>query len=136
MSTGNSFPVRSTVPDTVRVQGVWTGGGAAANCTKAAADWNRGIASVNYNAATGKYKITFVDVGQQIVYAHVECFSTTGVLTKDVAVIRGSFSVSAKTYEIEIRTKATDVAAAALVDLITTFGLMITFEFAKNGPDA
>lgn len=134
MSMGDAFPVRSTIPDTVKAQGVWTGGGAAANMTQAAADWNRGITSVAYNASTGKYLITFTDVGQQVVGGHIECISTTGVINKDVSIVRASLSTSAKTLEIEVWTRATDTAAAALVDLATTFKLMITVEFAKNGP--
>lgn len=136
MSLGNAFPVRSTIPDTVKVQGVWTGGGAAANMTKATADWNRGIASVAYNAATGKYKVTFVDCGQQLIGGHAECVSTTGVITKRVSIIRSSFSASAKTVEIEVWTPATELVASALVDLVDTFKVMLSFEFAKNGPDA
>lgn len=136
MALGNAFPVRSSIPDTFRVLGVWTGGGAAANMTKATGDWNRGIASVNYNAATGKYLITFADVGQQIVAYNISCTSTTGVIPKDVALLRATLSQSAKTVEIEIRTPATDVAAAALVDLVSTFKILIDVTFAKNAPDA
>lgn len=136
MSTGASYPVRHTIPDVVTVGGVWTGGGAAANMTKATGDWNQGIASVAYNAATGNYRITFVDVGQQIIFAAVTCVSTTGVICKDVEVLRSTFSTSAKTLDIEVWTRATDVAAAALVDLLSTFKLLIKVEFAKNGPNA
>lgn len=136
MALGNAFPVRSSIPDTIRVLGVWTGGGAAANMTKATADWNRGIASVAYNAATGKYLITFTDVGQQIVAYNISCTSTTGVIPKNVALLRNTFSASAKTVEIEIRTPATEAVATALVDLLTTFKICIDVTFAKNGPSA
>lgn len=40
----------------------WTGGGAAANCTRTT---GQGVTSVNYNSATGKYVITF-DSGYEV----------------------------------------------------------------------
>ncbi len=125
MSLGNAFPVRSTIPDTVKVQGVWTGGGAAANCTHADADWNRGIASVVYTA-TGIYTITFLDCGQQIVDYSLQVENATGVDPVVGKLVAGSFSSSAKTVSVEF--------GATLADLLTTDKLHITFEFAKNGP--
>ncbi len=126
MSVGNAFPVRSTVPDVVRVQGTWTGGGAAADCTHTATDWNRGIASFVYNGATGKYKITFQDCGQQIVDYSLKVEGATGVDPVHGQVIAGTFSASAKTVEVEF--------GATLIDLLTTNKIHVTFEFAKNAP--
>lgn len=126
MSIGNAFPVRSTVPDTVRVQGTWTGGGAAADCTVTAGDWNRGIESFKYNSATGKYKITFRDCGQQIIDYSLKVEGDTGVDPVHASVIAGTFSSSAKTVEVEF--------GATLIDLLTTNKIHVTFEFAKNAP--
>ncbi len=125
MSIGNAFPVRSTVPDTVKVQGTWTGGGAAASCTHDPLDWNRGIASVVYTA-TGKYTVTFVDCGQQIVDYSIQVEGGTGVDPVVGQVIAGSFDSAAKTVDLEF--------GATLIDLLTTDKLHLTFTFAKNGP--
>ncbi len=126
MTIGNAFPVRSTIPDLIEVAGVWTGGGAAADCTHAAADWNRGIASVAYNAATGKYLVTFVDCGQQIVKYSIQVEGDTGVDPVVGMVVAGSYSQSAKTVALEF--------GATLIDLLTTNKLHLSFTFAKNGP--
>lgn len=131
MSLGNAFPRRSTIPDTVSVQGVWTGGGAAANCTKATGDWNRGIASVNYNAATGKYKITLVDVGQQIVKFSAHVTSATGAGPIFMNMVTAGFSSSAKTVDVEVND-----GGGTLTDLATTNKIHLEIVFAKNGPDA
>ena len=129
MSLGNAFPLKSNLPDLVQVIGVWTGGGAATNCTKAAADWSRGITSLNYNAATGKYLITFTDVGQQIVSHSIAVCGLTTVDMVSVNLIRGSFSISAKTCEVEF----SDLAGI-LLDLLTTDKILINVTFAKNAP--
>lgn len=129
MSLGNAFPIRSTIPDTVKVQGVWTGGGAGQDCTHVAADWNRGVASVVYNSATGKYLMTFMDVGQQIVGHNIRVCGLTGVDPVVVNLLIGTFSTSAKTVEVEF----SDLAGT-LIDLLTTDKLLVDVEFAKNGP--
>lgn len=127
MSLGNSFPVRSVVPDTVKVQGVWTGGGNGADCTHDAADWNRGIESVKYDAGDGDgvYTIKFVDVGQQIVGFSVneckEALATPRVWSLDLS----SWDSAAKT----VKAVASTGGGAA-----TTSKLLISVEFTKNGP--
>jgi hypothetical protein len=129
---GQAYVAKATFPDTIRVLGKWTGGGAAAAMTKAAADPSRGIASIAYNAATGKYLITFVDVGSAIVAYNITCASTTGVLPKDCNLILGSFSQATKSVQLEVWTRATDLAAAALVDLLNTFTIQIDITFTKD----
>lgn len=130
MPIGNTSPYRSTIPGIDCVQGVWTGGGAAANCTRAAGDWNRGIASVNYNAATGKYLVTFIDVGTQIVWGRCEVMGAAGAAGKQVNVVRSTFNATAKTVQIEVW----DTATPSLVDLAATDKLCLKFEFSKNNP--
>jgi hypothetical protein len=130
MSIGNAFPVRSTSPDTVKVQGVWTGGGAAADCTHDAADHSHGIASVKYDSATGKYKITFVDVGQQIVGGDIKvCRAAASGAHLVTNIVRSTLSTSEKTVEFEV----SDLSNT-LTDLLTTDKILVNVEFAKNGP--
>ncbi len=127
MSLGNAFPVRSTVPDIVRVQGLWTGGGAAANMAVTSGDWNKGIASVAYNSATGKYLVTFIDCGDQIVWADAKVFRpTTGDDPLPANILLATFSASAKTIQVEF--------GATLTDIDTDEKVGFVFEFAKNGP--
>jgi hypothetical protein len=121
---------KTTIPGTFKVQGVWTGGGAATNCTKAAADWSKGIASVNYTAATGCYTITFTDVGQQIVGWKITTGQQTGVNPLNFILRNGSFSATTKSVIIEV--SADD--SGTLTDLLTTDKLYIEFQFAKQAP--
>ncbi len=130
MSLGNAFPVRSTIPDLVVVGGVWTGGGSAADCSHVATDWNRGIVSIAYTAATGCYTITFQDVGQQIVDWHISTGQQTGVNPLAFIIRNGTFSTSTKSVIIEV--SASD--SGDLTDLLTTDKLYVNFTFAKNGP--
>ena len=130
MSLGNAFPVRSSVPDTIRVQGVWTGGGAAADCTHAAADFSRGISSIAYTAATGCYTITFTDVGQQIVGWKITTGQQTGVNPLAFCLRNGTFSATTKSVIFEV--SASD--SGTLTDLLTTDKLYVEFEFATSPP--
>jgi len=130
MPLGNLSPCRSTVPDTQTVRGVWTGGGAAANCTKAATDVSKGIASVNYNAATGKYLITFTDVGSAILDGEVNIMRPAGTAPLQANVVFGSLDRSAKTLQFEVW----DTATPSLTAVALTDKLCITVVFSKNGP--
>lgn len=131
---GSSSPIVSAL-NKFEVGGVFTGGGAAASCTKATADWSRGISSVTYNAATGKYLVTFVECGEQILPGTVvDVFRPAGAVPLEVNVVRGSYSASAKTVQIEVWTSGTDLVAPALVDLATTDKLMLSFHFSVNKP--
>ena len=126
-----AYPIRSTAGGLTRMQGVWTGGGAAANCSRAAADHNKGISSVAYNGATGKYLVTFTDVGQQIVYADAQVSGLTGVAKVVCNVLRGSYDRTAKTVQVEFWKHD-----GSLIDLLTTDKVMFVFETAQNAPDA
>ena len=129
MSLGNSYPTRSTIPNTDIVRGVWTGGGAAANCTKAPADWSRGIKSITYNAATGKYLVTFVDAGQQYVGGGIDVCGVSGGAKKYAHILRSTYSPSAKTVQVEIQT-----GAGVLADLLTTEQIVCEFVLVTNKP--
>ncbi len=125
MPIGNAFPHRNTIPGLKTVGGVWTGGGATTSCTQAATDWNRGIVSVAY-VSTGKYTVTFQDVGQQIVDYNINVDGAAGVDPVVGMLVTGSFSATAKTCSIEF--------GATLIDLLTTNKLYLSFTFATNGP--
>lgn len=126
----NASTIRSTVRGLTRVQGVWTGGGAAASCTKAAADHNDGILGVAYNVATGKYKVAFSDVGQQIVFADCKVCGLTGVPPVTANVLRGTYDRAAKTVEVEFYD-----LAGALIDLLVTDKVLCVFEMSNFAPD-
>lgn len=126
---GNSTPVTSTLPGVQKVQGVWTGGGAGTSCTHAAADWSRGIASLAYNAAAGKYLLTFTDCGQQIVGHNIRVCGLTGVDPVTVNLLRGTFSSSAKTVQVEF----SDLGGT-LIDLLTTDKVLVEVDFVRYAP--
>lgn len=125
MPKGNAFPVRSSVPGLFTVEGVWTGGGAAADCAVTAGDWNRGIISFVYTA-TGKYTVTFRDFGQQIVSYSLSTTGATGVDPVVGQVVEGSYSATAGTVALEF--------GATLADLLTTNKVHLSFTFASNAP--
>lgn len=122
----------NTIPSTVSVGGVWTGGGAATDCTHAAADWSRGIVSVKYNGATGKYQITFLDVpGSQVVGFSADIARATGTTNALIAkMVAGSYSTSTKTLNFEVCDLSTPVAT----DLTTGDKIMFHITFAKSPP--
>lgn len=126
---GNASEVRSTLPGVHKVQGVWTGGGAAADCSHAAADWSRGVASIAYNGATGKYLITFTDVGQQIVGHNIRVCGLTTVATVTANLLRGSFDSAAKTVQVEFYD-----LGGSLIDLLTTDKVLVDVEFVRAAP--
>lgn len=130
----NAYPKRCSLPGVTVVQGVWTGGGAGAACTKAAADHSEGIASVAYNSATGKYLVTFTDVGQQIVGGSVEVYRRTSDEPMVGNLVRGGYSRSAKTVEFTVHEMLD--ATCNLTDLLTTDQVCITVEFSNFAPDA
>lgn len=128
---GSCSPVVSSL-NKFEVGGVWTGAGAAASCTQVSTDWNRGIASVAYNAATGKYLVTFYDCGQQILPGtDVKVCRAAGAAPLLVNVVLSTYSATAKTVEIEVW----DVdSTAVLTDLAATDKLLLSFHFSVNKP--
>ncbi len=129
MSIGNASVVRSTIPGVHKVQGVWTGGGAAADCTHDADDWSRGVASLAYNSATGKYLLTFTDGGQQIVGHNIRVCGLTGVDPVAVNLLIGSYDSAEKTVEVEF----SDLAGG-LLDLLTTDKVLVDVDFVRAAP--
>ncbi len=117
---------RRSIPGTKAVGGVWTGGGAASNCAVATGDWNRGITSFVYTAATGCYTITFSDCGHQIVDWHISTGQQTGVNPLAFIIRNGSFSASTKSVIVEV--SAAD--SGTLTDLLTTDKLYVNFVFS------
>lgn len=121
-STG--FDVKSVHPKVWSVCARYTGGGAASNMTKTAGN---GIASVNYNSATGAYIITFNDVGA--VFLGGTLTALTGGTTAAQKVVNPVvYSSSAKTLTIFI----TDVATPTAADLSTSEQLWIDLKFSDS----
>lgn len=130
MAGGNLYPVRANAPSMYTAHGVYTGGGAAANCTKTTGAVQGGVASVNYNAATGKYRITFVDVGQQILQFRATVGRADAAVPLFVIPIHSSFNRGNKTLDINVRTEA------ALTDLAATDQIQIEVDFTNIGPNS
>ena len=112
IKTGHISHVRTVGTDVCEIIGIWKGGGAAANCTRSA---GRGITSVNYNAATGRYIITFDDVGESLINVQLAVQAAAGAATSFIA--RPTvYSASAKTLTFDV----TDLATPTNHDLATT----------------
>lgn len=126
---GNRFPVRANAPSLWTAHGVFTGAGAAANCTKTTGAVQGGIASVNYNAATGKYRITFVCVGQQILQFRATVGRADAAVPLFAFPVHSSFNRTNKTLDINVRTEA------ALTDLAATDQIQIEVDFTDLGPN-
>lgn len=134
MPGGSISPMRSNL-DEFQVKGTWTGGGAAANCSRAAADWSRGIASVNYNAATGKYIITLVEgaAGEQLLPgSNIVVHRAAAAIPLLVNLIRGAFDADAGTVTFEVWAPSTEAVASALTDLALTDTISITLCMAPQ----
>ncbi len=103
MSIGNATVVRSTIPGVHKVQGVWTGGGANADCTLEDGDWSRGIAALAHygTSGSGQYLLTFTDCGQQIVGSSIVVTRPTGSAVRGVLMVTDSFDPVAKTVLLE-----------------------------------
>lgn len=114
------------------VCGTWTGGGAAANCSKADADHSAGITSVAYDGATGKYVITLKEWGQQLLPgSHIEVHRAAGAAPLVVNIVRAiTVSGDSATVNFEVW----DMATPSLVDLETTDTIGINLAFSKTKP--
>jgi len=118
------WPVRSTNNMVISVAGRFTGGGSAANCTRVAG--GRGITSVNYDAATGVYLITFDGVGETFLGAMFSVRTAGGAASK--VVNYGTYTPASRTLGIFVATASTPVA----VDLALTEELTIHASFADT----
>ena len=94
-------PVRGGANKTVVVKQRFLGGGAAANMTKVPKG-GRGVASVTYNAATGKYVITFDQVGANFLGADLTCTNSTGVVANQLQCAPVAYNAAAKTLTVFI----------------------------------
>jgi hypothetical protein len=117
---GSSSRNGKTVRDTAR----FLGGGAAANCTRVYGD---NVRSVTYNAATGRYLVTFNDTqGGVIKWASAQVMPVSAGANVLARLVMASYSPSARTIQLETYTDA-----GAAVDLITTATLMLEFEWGS-----
>jgi hypothetical protein len=126
--------VKTNLPGEVQlVQGTWVGGGAATNCTRTSTDQGAGITSVNYNAATGKYRITLTEWGQQIAPgSHIEVHRAAGSAPRIVNIVRAAPSVATGGATATIDFEVWDMATPSLVDLTTADTITITLAFSKG----
>ena len=119
---GQAYPIKASIPGLRLVCGKWTGGGAAADMTVASGDWSEGIASVEYNGATGKYLVTFEEVGQQIVHMDAKVHRPTTGDDPIVANIQfDSFDRSAMTIEVEFGATLADIDTDEKVTFFVVF---------------
>lgn len=127
--------VRHNLPsEKQEVCGVWTGGGAAANCTHNSADHSAGITRVAYNSATGKYYITVTEWGQQLLPgSHIEIHRQAGAAPLVANLIR-TITVASGGGSADINFEVWDVATPSLTDLATTDKVAINLVFAKTKP--
>lgn len=125
MTLGNASPVRSNIPKH-EVCGVWTGGGAASALTRTSTDWSYGISGVAYNAATGKYRISLTESGQQLLPgSKIEICRQAGDAPLVANIVRSSLDSDSVDFEVW------DVATPTLTDLATTDKVLINLVFAK-----
>lgn len=124
---------KSTVPGVRTVKGKWVGGGAAANCTKASTDVSKGIVSVNYNAATGKYRITFTDApGFQVCGGNIVIHRAAAGTPVLAVITDASYSIANKT--LDFQCFQITAGAYAAVDLLTSDKVIIDLDFATIQP--
>lgn len=121
------YPVKARSSNVVVVAARFAGGGAAANMTKVA---GRGISSVAYDSATGKYLVTFEDLNGTLLAFTVTCGNTRtaagqNVCTYDIA----NYSATAGTMPIFI----SDVATPTEQTLATNEEISIVAVFADSG---
>ena len=121
ISTSQKSPGRVLATNAVRLRGRWKGGGAAADCTR---ESGRGIASVAYNGATGRYKITFAEVGEVYLGAVFSVQGAAGAATSFMA--RPTvYSATDKTLTFDV----TDLATPTNHDLATSEYVTIDVEW-------
>jgi hypothetical protein len=112
IKTARKSPVVATAVRPIMIAGTWLGGGAASNCTR---QTGRHITSVNYNAAAGRYIITFASVGEVFLGCWLSVQGAAGAATSFIA--RPTvYSASAGTLTIDV----TDLATPTNHDLATT----------------
>lgn len=116
MSFANqAYQDRCLMNGITRSYNLWAGGGGTGNCTSVVADGQ--IASINYTASTGKYTITFANVGAQAtpVAINIAAFGATAKQRVEL----DAYSSTNKTLVIWTYT------AGSLGDLATTDFLAI-----------
>lgn len=96
----------------------WKGGGAAGNCTR---EYGQGVASVNYNGATGQYRITFSNVGGSGKHPLVVIAISGATAELRANPQANAFSASNKTYDVIVRNNAGTATDLTTSDYMTIF---------------
>ncbi len=127
MSTNASAGVAQpmTPGTTTEIHARWLGGGAAGNCTRVT---GAGIASVNYNSATGCYLITLSGRYTSLEGGSFEVLAATGAAAQ-FAVHPISYSATNGTLSIIVN----DVAVPAAHDLALTEEIWINLYLRDAG---
>lgn len=136
MSVTAKTVVKANLPTEVEsVMGVWTGGGAAADCTHSSTKHSAGITSVVYNAATGKYKINLSQWGQQLLPGSNVLVRRQAGDAPLLANLIDAVTVASDGLSAYCTFEVWDVdATSALTDLATTDTVAINLVFAKGKP--
>lgn len=122
-SGGKLIPQTTGVTDFV--QGVWVGGGSAADCTR---ESGSGIDSVAYNAATGAYNITLTGRYQALRGWSFGLMNAATAAAQNVATLT-SYTASTGVLAIWV----TDVATPTGQDLATTEKISINLWLCTEG---
>lgn len=117
---GSSSRNGAVVRDTAR----FLGGGAAANCTRVYGD---NVRSVTYNAATGRYLITFAETaGGVIRWASAQVMPASAGANVLARLIMSSYNAANRTIQLETYTDA-----GLAVDLLAANTLFLEFEWGS-----
>jgi hypothetical protein len=113
------------------ITAVFTGGGAATDCTKVSGT-SEGVTSLAYNAATGKYLFTFDGVAGKYLGALFSVMSATGASAALTMRPAGApaYDHGDKTLAVEVTSLA---ATPALADLATTEEVFAIFFWQEHG---
>jgi hypothetical protein len=128
---GGFSPPLTSPSGTREIIAVFAGGGAAADCTKVSGT-SRGVTSLTYNAATGKYKFTFDGVAGKYLGAVFTVTSATGAAAALIMRPAGApaYDHGDRTLTVEVTNLA---ATPALADLATTEEVFAKFYWEEHG---
>ena len=123
MASHNFAPVRALDREIVKLYCKATGGGAAANLTNLSS--RCGVTSINYNAATGKYRVTLDAKYQELRHLGGTVIDPTAVDDWEV-VVEADLAANAATFDIAV------FKGGVLTDLTTDEKLMLNITLKNS----